>query len=243
MKKVLRYVALFLTVALLALSLCGCGALDEMRKYHAISTENGDILLDGITYKPLPYHEALTCNWDSMGINLTAPDVPLLLSEMLAESTLWLSDNRVLIFDADTEVYYCNEESYESLAQQIKEGPAYVGYSYSYNYWDEDLYEYVSKDCVFTADQVEVMDSILVTVKPVGMDGMQYLASFEEMADIYRHSADGYFNELICSIARSNDTYFLKMIVDNDTVAVYRIPDAYKNTIIDILQDYLTYMY
>lgn len=241
MKKVLRYIALSLTVVLLAVTLCGCNALDEMRASHALLGEDGSITLNGKTYKPLPPCDTFlpSVNITVPMVNVTEADVPLLLSDMLAVEYLAKCDDTAFLCHLDTDTYYCRADRYDEVAEKINKGPVFTVYAYEYTYWDDELYEYVENVQPFSAAEAAAMDAVFATVKPVAMETLSYVAAFEELMEIYHFSADMLFKTDLCTLVRMENRYFLSMTVDNDTTAVYRIPDAQSIVFDGLVNKYL----
>ena len=54
MKKVIRIIALVLTISLVAVSSCSCNALDTLKANHGYWNNNGGITLGENEYKLLP---------------------------------------------------------------------------------------------------------------------------------------------------------------------------------------------
>ena len=54
MKRAWKRCIALLLILLLTLGLCGCDALDDMRKAQMQLDENGDVVFEGIRYQRLP---------------------------------------------------------------------------------------------------------------------------------------------------------------------------------------------
>ena len=177
-KKILTVVLL----AALALSLTSCLSLDEAKAHHLkyadITRET--ISFNGKTYKKLPetsYNVAPSFLYSDGEYNLTAPDVPVLVSEMYGsdayyngqydlilvwngsedkvESALRLNVLRSDSMEIVSE-YFTSEENYEKYAAEF-EDPDFTSYSAEKYVYDQDTYELMSHTIEVLPDNVAKM--------------------------------------------------------------------------------------
>ena len=141
MKRLVKIIALCLTVAAFALLFTGCDYLDQMRANHAILSEDREtISFRGETYRKLPTHESIyvssSYGYEYDNISVTDADVPVLLSETECHSSeydkskdifsvyLWdFVDSSGLtteyILSDDSTHYYCNEKDYDKYVEAL----------------------------------------------------------------------------------------------------------------------------
>ena len=128
MKKYRKLVAVLCLVCLLLPLLCGCNALDKMREKQAFFDAEGNILWNGKVYKKLPSGEDFCPEWDGGQICVTEEDVPVLLSNVCADSFYDIyEDGLFLEYQGFYEItgeehFYCREDRYEEFAKKLQEG-------------------------------------------------------------------------------------------------------------------------
>jgi len=239
MKKALRCLALSLTVILLAVTLCGCNALDEMRACHALLGENSSIILDGTVYMPLPPCDSFAPNTDNERplVNLTSPDVPLLLSDTLAMQQLEVCADGDILRDAVAGIYYCRADRYAEVVERINNGPVFAAYGYEYAYWNEEGFTYDVKTYLFTDPQTDAFEQVLFDTTPIMLNPSTVLPEYQ--MDVWQYSEDMLFKERLCSVVRVVNTYFLFLEVDSTTAAFYLVPDSLSGVFADIIREYL----
>ena len=99
--------------------LCGCKQLDDMRKVHAVQTEDGGVTCDGVRYLPLPVNGYL---FDTVhDIYVTAPDMPLLLSQLFGNYSTATDDG---IFLQTAGAIYCREDRLAAAREALKDPDA-----------------------------------------------------------------------------------------------------------------------
>lgn len=219
-----RIFVLFLAVIQLTL-LCGCDALDEMRRNQAFYGEGTDIIWNGATYKLLPPCEYLYPEMDyETTVWTTADDVPVLLSQMLAEQPLTPStDGVILEQDYDTG-YYCREDKYEQLIQRIQEGFDTEVVCYTYAVYDEEEWEYIEKTYTLTDEQVEVIELITATVEPDTM-GEGWSLDYQWSVPLQECSEDMLLRRYGPEIAFTGRTYYLLLTIDTETL-IFTVPEG-----------------
>ncbi len=139
MKKTIKRILLAGLALALCVSLCSCAQLDEMRNDQATWNTDGTIRFRDANYKMLPENIGEIRLNERMMRNsgvITAPDVPVLLSEEMGD---WMdySDDTVFLsaypndyagtlffpndgrFDADSMRIFCREDRYEEITERI----------------------------------------------------------------------------------------------------------------------------
>ena len=140
MKKGWKRALSVLLVLMLLVSLSGCDALDMMRQAQAYYGENGEILHNGTTYKRLPEWGDLNPGYgyyDENYVNVTEPDVPVLLSGLICLEELILSNDKNFLISINDNNLYCREELYDSVCERIHQGFAAEVVCYYYYVYDE----------------------------------------------------------------------------------------------------------
>lgn len=108
MKKFTKLSVLILALIMICLCFCSCSKIDEMRKEHAVWTTKGSIesiTLNGEEYILLPEYKEYfpEFNFDDLSeyyvsfLWITAPDVPVLLSNAAPDGHLYLSKDKSYI--------------------------------------------------------------------------------------------------------------------------------------------------
>lgn len=232
MKKTVKRIVALLLVTVLCLGFTGCKELDRARAHHAFLQEDGSLLLDGVTYVPLPYCEELT---PPMGENVevvtvTKPDVPVLLKNAFAEGYFLINEERTLLGDAG--VYYCLEEEAAQLTARIMEGftPEVIAYTYPTvrdKHWIEATY-------TLTEVQKNAVRHVLASVSP---REAEYLSA--DMAVIlWERSADGWFGRELCELYAYNGLYSLVVWDKEGMQSVYDVPHEMNDVFAGILSAY-----
>lgn len=139
MKKFKKILSLCFVV-ILALSLCSCRAIDEMRKSRALYTDEGKtkitvgeetfVLVENLSNDfdlEFEYDEALT---------VSQKDVPLLAAQFVGDSALYAQDYRIICVDYSA--YYVREDVYEYAKGAKIENLTH----YCYQYYDEENFEH-----------------------------------------------------------------------------------------------------
>ena len=159
LKRILCLLLLFTMI----LSLGGCAYLDNLRTQQAFLID-GNVHWNGVVYKRLPESGDFSPIWGFGGLNVTKPDVPVLLSDSFREFRAGVSQDGVFL---SGDGYYCREDVYDHWAARMTEPfePQVIGFYYYY--WDESLQEGGDQFYVFTEEQVKVMDAVLDTVEPM----------------------------------------------------------------------------
>lgn len=120
MKNIKRILAIVFCL-IICFSLCSCNYIDELRSKQAFYDESGNITFRDEVYKILPSSEYLKYYWSAFG-NLTAKDVPVLLSENYKESFSYNNDLSLLSIPG-TEEYYVREDLYDEYYELVENMP------------------------------------------------------------------------------------------------------------------------
>ena len=150
MKK--RMLALILVLAL-CLVFSGC-TLGSMRKSHAVNTEEGKIVYNGVEYLALPHNVKINAKLDyEKQVYVTKPDVPLLLQKVYGHSAGISIDGRFLEgWYGET---YCRSDCYEQYKDFDADSVALDRYCYEY-YTQEGRQFYL-----LTQQQTEQLNKLL----------------------------------------------------------------------------------
>lgn len=150
MKK--RILALVLVLTL-CLAFSGC-TLDSMRKSHAINTEEGKIVWDGMEYIALPHDVMINAKIDyETQVYVTKPDVPLLLQEIYGQSVGISLDGKFL--EGWYGQTYCRSDCYDQYKNFTADNVTLDHYCYEY-YTEEGRQFYLLKQ-----EQTEQLNKIL----------------------------------------------------------------------------------
>ena len=147
--------------------------MDELREKQAFFTENGDIIYGASVYVLLPKSELLQPVYDystDSQLNVTEKDVPVLLSPMLSEITLYLSDDEVFLcgYDGsrDGELIYCREDKYEEMVDRIKGSFNPTKACYLYETYNEETNEYLYDYYILSDEEYASVKEVFKTKQP-----------------------------------------------------------------------------
>jgi hypothetical protein len=237
MKRAWKRCVALLLILLLTLGLCGCDALDDMREAQMQFDENGDVVYMGVRYQRLPESEYLSPAYGDMKyIYITEPDVPVLLSQILYETMLSISNDRNFLREWGR-VCYCREELYESVFDQIVNGFEVAGMQYEYGFYDEEEGIYRQAHYKLTQAQRAVVYEVLETVEPVAV-GRDWYINGQWYIYLYECSADGFFQREAMELVATEDSYTL-ILESGDQTLAYLVPSAYKAVFEQILSPYV----
>ncbi len=214
---------------LLCMSLAGCDALDEARANHGLLQPDGSVRLGNVVYKPLPACEQLYPELDHLAdVSVTAPDVPVLLANMLGSSYYKSTDGVFLIWqydgyhDGGDGLDYCREDRYEEIVARIAAGFKPDGYCYEYEYYDEENLEFWAEYYYLTEAQRQAVQTVYTTVVPSPVPEEAYL-EYDYYVELRLCSKDllmqEYSNLDICVL---DDEYYLVDYTDGEML--YRVP-------------------
>ena len=230
MNKLTRSLSLLMVFAL-CLSLCGCNALDELRRSRATRPQEGVIrLADGTEYKLLPECEALCPTWDDMMYSyyIVEEDLPLLLTQY-GDGVSSSKDGLFLEVYGEDIQYYCRTDAYDSIVARIDQG--FTPDVYGYTYFDPEAGDYGDYVlCELTPAQAEAVEQVYATVQPEKLPVGARL-DYEEKVDLYLYSADRLFRQDTVDICVVEGEYFL---LTNDQM-IYAVPGELTTVFANIL--------
>lgn len=120
----MKKIKLILPLLLLVFLLSGCGALDEMRAQHALDYGNGLIVYNGQNYKRVndPEFNADELFYDDpvKSLYITAPDVPVLLSQAGIHKFLPYINSEETVINDCLGGYYIREDRYDEIYLKVK---------------------------------------------------------------------------------------------------------------------------
>lgn len=168
MKRIIKIIALCLSIVALTALFAGCDYLDEMKANHAIlSKDKMTITFNGETYKRLPDNANLYSSYDRYygadSVVVTDEDVPVLLSDTYCYSSDYNSISDIFCIydvsvfeegkdlinysayytDYSSGTYFCNEKDYDKYVDIIENGVLdRIGFEYEVEDMQDDLYYY-----------------------------------------------------------------------------------------------------
>lgn len=238
MMKAKRILCLLLVLTMV-FALSGCAYLDDLRAQQAFLID-GDVHWNGQVYKRLPENNSFSPAWGFGGLNVTKPDVPVLLSDTFREFRASVSSDGLFLSGNEVYAYYCREDVYDVWAARMEEPfvPQVVGYYYYY--WDESLQEGGDRFYVFTEEQVEVMDVVLDAVEPMvigegwSLDyGYRFSLEFATEDLMFRRSAQ-------IDLAQAGAQYYL-IDYRYGKENIYQVPAEYNAIFAAIFENHSKY--
>ena len=240
MKKTIKTIALILIISIVGVLLCGCNALDELRKSQAFFTEDGKILYGETEYLPLPECEELQPITDEEKyINVTAKDVPVLLSVYFTNSYCLSQDGNFIVDNISEEsIVYCRSDIYGSTLERIENGFIPTDYYYCYlDYNAYDDYESYMKYYYLTKEQKSAIDTVLSSGVPEHLPEIVEITS-EYSVLINATSSDKVFSKYACDLCFNENKYYIAVYKDNETF-MYHVPDNMSEIFSDIMKKYI----
>lgn len=225
MKKALRIISLILIVAIMSISLSGCMVIDMVREEQAFWGEDNKIKYGEYEYMLLPESENLqpVCN-ELNFVYITTEDVPVLLSGAFGDR-YDISDDKVFIFTDGENGYtcYCRSDRYDDIKDKITSG--FKPESYCYSYFD--MVDYEDRYYMFSADEVEAVNSVVKSVTP---DIMPEAASlnYDYIVNVEACTKDMIFRTYIADICITGENYFVVVTEEAETL-MYKVPDEQKS--------------
>lgn len=208
MKKAKRFIALCATFLLVCLSATGCNAIDEMRAAHGFYTETGSIMLGDTEYLPLPdnqYFSPFGSSDDT--VNVTAKDVPVLLSGIFGNSFTPYNDGMILE-DLYGKTNYCRADKYDEVAAQMAGEFAPTGYCYTYSVLDTETEMYEERGYLLTEEQEQTIENILATVEGVERaENAHY--TYDYTVNLDACTDNMLFREWWYAIEKTEGTYYI----------------------------------
>ena len=163
MKKHLKLIALFVVIALSAISLCSCQALDEAKEKQAFYTDDtkNEIVWKGETYQqidPGKYYFISSYGFDDT-LFVTDKDVPVLLSSYEGDYGTVLNDGTVISVNGKD---YVIGDKYDELKKTIENAKLDHFYFTDYRYpdYEYDEYYYDRKDTYMEDENILLDDDV-----------------------------------------------------------------------------------
>lgn len=234
MNKTVKRLAALLAAIPLVLSLTGCNYLDELRDSHAFWDEDRNIVLQGVTYKKLPFNEYLCIDGDrENAVNVTEPDVPVLLSPF--EFTCY-RDSTGVFLEYSSGVYYCREDRYEDMVVRLKAPFEPEVLCYSYYVYDSKQSKSITHTYTLTQEQSQMLTTVMENTEPQ-IQGEGWSLNSDATVYLEEATADLLLRRECMRLLRSGSTYYIS-IAENRQTLVFTIPDGCKETCDAIMNDY-----
>lgn len=210
----MKKLKLILPLLLILTLLSGCGWLDEMKMQQAHDYGNGIIKYNEATYQ---YVDLAALDLKDFAdylpiehgkdLYITAPDVPVLLSQMgIYKYYPYVNPNETII--DYTGEYYVREDCYNEVVSQLQAGIQYTKYKY-----------YLGKDTVyFTDTQTETLKTFIKETTPVNAPEDFY--SNVNLA-VYCESEGGLFFDYLYEIVKHADSYALLQYTEDGQSIFY----------------------
>lgn len=232
MKKILCVLLLLAVV----MSFAGCAYLDNLRAQQAYLID-GNIHWGNVVYKPLPNSDTFSPTWGYGGLNVTDPDVPVLLSESFREFRVSVSEDCLfLAYDK----YYCREDVYDYWAARMEEPFEAQVLGYYYYYWDQVTETGGDAFNVLTKEQKAAVEKVLETVEPLEI-GEGWSINFDLYVTLESATEDLMFRkDTGIVINRAGSQYYLTV---NGTSlgreTIYQVPAEYNTVFSAIVENSL----
>lgn len=229
MKKSTRVFAVLLIV-LLCLSLTGCKALDELRQKQGYWQEDGTILWNDVVYKRLETGNTVLNidETEDVSVNVTKPDVPVLLSDMFGD-ILWAHTDGMFLVDWGDDSIYCRQDSYDAVAARIALGFTLDTLCYDYYFYDPNTDEEYNYTYTLTDAQKKELLELYETAVPVVMEEGMYL-SYDYTASLYGCSEDGLLKKDMFYIMQTGEQYYME-----DADNTYSVPKEHNPLFAEIM--------
>ncbi len=216
---------LVMTSLVLCISLTGCSWITSLRERQVTITQEGNFLVNGVTYLPLP--EVTYINdeydyWDKESVVLAEEEVPLLLTTIIGE-VIEMSDDKLLLRAFDEEYnnqYYCRADRYDELLEVIEGGYQPDGYCISYYDWDADE----DKTYLFSKEEMDAVQTV-VAKGPASPNYKEYLHS----VSVSSYMENLPFEEYEFDVVETEKGYFLEFYdMESEMSVYYKIPAELK---------------
>lgn len=237
MKKVIRIIALVLTISLVAVSSCSCNALDTLKANHGYWNNNGGIILGENEYKLLPYNEYFIpekMNYNTE-ITITAKDVPVLAGVFVGMYG-YISDDGLIIELRDEVDYYCRADKYDEILNRINGDLQFDNYSYSYAALNEEG-EWSTSWYTLTNEQKAVVDNVLNTVTPTVLPNNMNI-EYDYCIYLEECSSDMLFRRELTEIGYTDGKYYLIDYSADEGTLLTEVPAEYNSVFEKICERY-----
>ena len=228
MKKVIRIIALVLTISLIAVSSCSCNALDTLKSNHGYWNNNGGITLGENEYKLLPYNEYFfpeTMNYNTE-ITITDKDVPVLAGAFVGMKG-YISDDRLIIEFSDESEFYCRADKYDEIINRMNGGVKFDNYSYPYDGFNEEG-EWSTSWYTLTNEQKAVVDNVLNTVTPTVLPNNMNI-EYDYCIYLEECSSDMLFRRELTAICYTDGKYYLIDYSADEGTLLTEVPAEYNS--------------
>ena len=126
MKKIKIIPALFVLVLLLS----GCDKLDALKASQAILTEDGILYQEELYLPVVPEGNTLNYNYSNhLFVNVTTPDVPVLLSDAFGQNFYANEDKTILTNGAE---WYVHQDKLDAYNESLQKGVRYTDLGFDY---------------------------------------------------------------------------------------------------------------
>lgn len=248
MKKATKLSALMIALFMICLCLGGCDELDDMREKQAFWTTKGSIesiTLDGEEYKRLPGYDNPDPLYNvpdsGLAVNVTDPDVPVLLSDSFAEYMNLSADKNFItgsLYNIPVEWYdgylpgsdviYCKTDIYDEVAEKINAGIEYTKYGFGCFEYDEEKMSDKRMYYYLTDEENDAINTIIEKVKPLTNNEIAnniYELSFDKISE------DKYFGKASYELYSNGiNTYYLAQYSNAlDIYTCYEVPQEYNS--------------
>ena len=240
MKKNFKRIFAIIFAIALVFALSGCSALDDMRQKQAFYKGSGEITWNGEVYKALPASEYLQPEEDySTWINLTDPDVPVLLQELFRRDQLRPStDGDFLINYWGNGQHYCKAELYDDLRKRISEPFSPEIFCYRFERYVDDSQDFEAFYYALTQEQTDRILQILQETEPRAMGAGGWWLESDWVLTLEESSKDFLFRLPSLEIAYTGQSYYI-LAQTEDQQLIYPVPEKDIPLFDDICADYI----
>lgn len=244
MKKKLQFICLACILLFSSLLFSGCDALDELREKQAFITENRDIIYDGATFVLMPESDLLypVYNYSSdCMLNVTAEDVPVLLSPIISEKTLYMSEDGIFLcgYSETGEIIYCREDKYDEMLSRIKEDFKPTKACYFYETFDSETYEYTPGYYVLADDEYDAVKDVMKSTSASVLPSDAYM-DYDHVVYLELCSDDILLRKYVMDIALSDNQYYIIYYSDDETTQIFTVPDTYNAIFTKLMEEGIT---
>jgi len=211
-----KKIAVMLLLITVCISLCSCKELDELRDKQAFRNKNSIIYGDELYKVFLTYDELNFSFAGAEYINVTDPDVPVLLSETF-NSHYFINEDKTIIHNDYYNEWYVREDKYSEFESKIKNGVTYseVGFEY-YNASLGDSTDYILNE----SEKKTLMSLVEGETVTENFEIHEELYLFEQSSDRLFKRSDYY------TVIRTDKDYYVRVKVNRYTDEIYKSNDV-----------------
>lgn len=239
MKHIWKRSLILCLAAVLLFGMCGCNALDDLRAKQGILQADGTISWNGTIYKVLPEAKMLNPELDfGTNVNVTEPGVPILASVFDAMMVVTASVDRKLLAYTDSygyTAYYCREADYDALAQRLAGDFVPDMVCFFYGVTEEGMY--VTRHYALTAEQLNVLSTVLNTVEPKSAAQTGAPKSDMEIY-LFNCSEDLLLLQDGPVLAKIGEQYYMEVYLETGDMLIYPIPASHNAVVGEIFKAY-----